>query len=177
VDLDDAGWEAARRLGERLRDVRLRAVYASPIERTWQTAQALADVHGLEPVALEGLLEVDYGRWQGRTLASLARLQAWRRLLTSPSTFVFPEGESLNQAQHRAVQACMDVVRAHRRRTVALVTHADIVRLVLSHFLGQPLDLYHRLTIAPASVSVVDLDLDGPPRVVTINGSGAEPWR
>lgn len=178
VGLDETGWAIARGLAERLRSVRLRAVYASPIERTWQTAQALAEPHRLEPVRCDGLLEVDYGRWQGRTLASLARLEAWQKVQHSPSSFSFPEGESLAAAQSRGVETCLEIAGAHRKSTVALVTHADIIRLVLSFFLGQPLDLFQRLTVAPASVSVVDIHPGRAPRVLAVNTDGDQrTWR
>lgn len=179
VSLDDAGRARAEGLAERLGGVRLAAVYASPIERTWETATALAKPHRLEPIRHDGLIEVDFGDWSGRTLKSLTRLKAWRAVQVTPSRFRFPGGESVAEAQARAVAACEGIAAEHRRHTVALVTHADVIKAALSHWLGQPLDLFQRVGVAPASVSVVDLPRDGgPPRVLAVNTSGdPETWR
>lgn len=179
VSLGDQGRARAEVVADRLRPVKLKAVYASPIERTWETAEVVASPHRLEPVRHDGLLEVDFGDWSGRTLKSLARLKAWRQVQTTPSRFRFPGGESLAQAQHRAVAACEEIADRHRRQTVALVTHADVIKTVVSHWLGQPLDLFQRIGVAPASVTVIDLPTNGAAaRVVAVNTAGdPETWR
>lgn len=178
VSLGEAGTEAARRVAERLSALRLAAVYSSPIERTWETAVEVARPHRLEPLSHDGLLEVDFGSWSGRTLRSLARLKAWRTVQLSPSRVTYPGGEAVTHAQARAVAACEDIAHRHRRSTVGVVTHADVIRLALAHYLGQPLDLFQRLGVAPASVSVVDLPAEGPPRVAAINTNGdPSTWR
>jgi probable phosphomutase (TIGR03848 family) len=178
VPLGDAGLEIARRTAANLASARIDVVYASPIERTWETALAVAEPHKLTPIAHEGLLEVDYGDWSGRTLASLSKLKAWKIVQTTPSRMVFPNGESLRGAQERAVAATEAIAAAHRRKTVALVTHADVIKAVVSHYLGQPLDLFQRVGVSPASVSVIDLPGEGPPQVVAVNTNGdPATWR
>jgi probable phosphoglycerate mutase len=172
VSLADGGVRAARRTAEVLAPLKVAAIYASPIERTWETALEIAAERGIDPIAHEGLLEVDYGAWSGRTLASLSKLKAWRVVQTTPSRMTFPGGESLVGAQARAVAACESIAAAHKKATVALVTHADIIKAVIAHYLGQPLDLFQRIGVAPASVSVVDLPDGMPPMVRTVNSSG-----
>ncbi len=167
----------AQRTADALVDVKLRAVYSSPIERTWETAEIIARPHDLEPVAEQGLLEVDYGRWSGRTLKSLYRLKAWRTVQMTPSRMVFPGGEAIAEAQRRAVETCEALSRRHVRDTIALVSHADIIKAILSHFLGQPLDLFQRIVVSPASVSVVDLPRQGLPTLVAMNTLAPEPNR
>lgn len=162
----------ARDTASRLAGVRIAAVYASPIERTWETAQAVAEPHGVTPIAEDGLLEVDYGAWSGRTLASLSKLKAWRVVQETPSRFVFPEGEGLLEAQHRAVQTVARLAAGHKKKTIALVSHADIIKAVVSHHLGQPFDLFQRIGVSPTSVSVLDIPDAGPPRVVAVNTNG-----
>ncbi|MDH5292545.1 MAG: histidine phosphatase family protein [Acidimicrobiia bacterium] len=177
VSLDDKGLVLARATADRLNGVRLAAVYSSPIERTWETAIELGRPHRLDPIAEVGLLEVDYGAWSGRTLASLVKLKAWRTVQQTPSRMIFPNGESLADAQRRAVATVERLGTAHRNKTIALVTHADIIKAVLSHFLGQPLDLFQRIGAAPASVSVIDLPDQGHARVVAVNTNGdPEKW-
>jgi probable phosphomutase (TIGR03848 family) len=178
VSLGAAGLDIARRTAESLSAVKLAAVYASPIERTWETAAAIAEPHGLEVTRHDGLLEVDYGDWSGRTLASLSKLKAWRVVQTTPSRMVFPNGEALVAAQARAVEACEALAAAHRKATIALVTHADVIKAVISHYIGQPLDLFQRVGVTPASVSVIDLPQGGPPMVVATNTNGdPTTWR
>jgi probable phosphoglycerate mutase len=178
VSLGERGRELARQTAGHLEGLKIVAVYSSPIERTWETAQEIGAPHGLTPIREDGLLEVDYGRWSGRTLASLSKLKAWRVVQRTPSQFVFPDGEGLLEAQQRGVQAVMGLARSHRKGTIALVTHADIIKAVISHFIGQPLDLFQRIMVAPTSVSVIDLPPDGEPRVVAVNTSGAQTtWR
>lgn len=167
--LGEQGKAMAQRTADALAEVKLKAVYSSPIERTWETAEILARPHRLEPVAEEGLLEVDYGKWSGRTLKSLYRLRAWQTVQMTPSRMVFPEGESIAAAQRRAVETCEALADRHGKDTIALVSHSDVIKAVLSHFLGQPLDLFQRIVISPASVSVVDLPRQGLPTLVAMN--------
>lgn len=177
VSLGPEGQEAAAATGRLLAGLPLAAVYSSPLERTWETAQAVAAPHRLEPIRHDGLLEVDYGTWSGRTLQSLYGLKAWQTVQITPSRMAFPGGESLAAAQVRAVGACEDLSSMHRRRPIALVTHADIIKAVLSHYLGQALDLFQRIAIAPASVSVLDLPRRGLPLVTAMGVTGGvEAW-
>lgn len=160
----------AQSTADALSGTKLKAIYSSPIERTWETAQIIAQPQGLEPIAEEGLLEVDYGRWSGRTLRSLYRLKAWQTVQTTPSRMTFPEGESIADAQRRAVDTCEALAGRHGKDTIALVSHADIIKAILSHFLGQPLDLFQRIVVSPASVSAIDLPRQGLPTLLTMNG-------
>ncbi len=171
VHLNDRGREQAAELVERLDGVPLRAVYASPLERCRETAASLARARGLQISARRGLLEVDYGDWTGRSIAALRRTKAWRALLQTPSRIRFPGGESMLGVQHRAVSEVEGIAARHPRDVVAVVSHADIVRLVLLHYAGLHLDGLHRLVVDPASVSVVALG-DGPPRLLKVNDTG-----
>ncbi len=177
VSLSEEGGRAARRAGKHLAPVPIRHVYTSPLERTRETAEAIAAPRRLTPVIHDGINEVDYGRWTGRTLASLRRTRLWRQVMVAPSRAAFPDGESLAAAQARAVAACEEIVAASGKSTVAIVSHADIIKAVLSHYLGQPLDLFQRIVISPTSVSVVDVPADGSVQVLAVNSAGDRvPW-
>ena len=178
VSLDERGVEIARRTADHLAEVKLRAVYSSPIERTWETAQEIASPHRLEPIREDGVLEVDYGSWSGRTLKSLYGLKAWKTVQVTPSRMTFPGGENLADAQRRAVATVDRIAAAHAKDTVAVVTHADIIKAVVAHHLGTPLDLFQRIGVAPASVTVIDIPKDGIPVVVAVNTNGdPTTWR
>ncbi|MEX2279965.1 MAG: histidine phosphatase family protein [Acidimicrobiia bacterium] len=178
VSLDAAGVEIARRTAAHLASTKLKAVYASPIERTWETALEICQPHGLRPIREDGVLEVDYGKWSGRTLKSLSPLKAWKVVQITPSRMTFPNGENLADAQRRAVATVDRLARSHPKDTIAIVTHADIIKAVLAHHLGTPLDLFQRIGVSPASVSVLDIPHDGAPMVVAVNTSGdSATWR
>jgi probable phosphomutase (TIGR03848 family) len=169
--LSEAGREQAAALVRRMEPIPLAAIYASPLERCVETAEPLARARRTEVRPLPGVLEVGYGRWTGRPLAQLARTDLWRRVQQTPSRVRFPDGESLAEVQRRSVEALEDLAPRHRRRAVAVVTHADVIRLVLAHYAGVHLDLYQRLVVSPASVSAVALG-DGVPRILRMNDTG-----
>ena len=158
--------EAAARL---LEGLPIAAVYTSPLRRCRETARILAAPHGIDPVPYRSLIEVDYGSWSGRTLSSLRRTTAWRALLTTPSRVTFPGGERLGDVQARGVAACEDLAAAHRNASIVLVSHGDVIKAILAHYLGTPFDLFQRIVVAPASVSEIELPADGFARVHRLN--------
>ncbi|MEX0667220.1 MAG: histidine phosphatase family protein, partial [Acidimicrobiia bacterium] len=170
--LSAQGLEMAAEVAERLASVKVTAVYASPLDRAMQTAEVIATRLRKRVLTHDGLIEVDYGKWAGRSLRSLYKLKAWRTVVTTPSRVRFPEGESLLEAQTRMVRTCQDLADRHRNQAILAVSHADTIKMALSHYLGQPLDLCNRIAVAPASVAVIDLPEGGSPRVVTMNSNG-----
>lgn len=159
VDLSDVGREQALRLAERLSGSGAVAVYASPLERAMQTAQALASRLGVPLRPIDGLTELDVGAWTGRTIASLDQGgdDEWRRFNAYRSGTRAPGGELQLEAQTRAVRALLRLAERHPTDTVLAVSHADVIRTVIGHALGIPIDLQHRVDVAPASVSALEL--------------------
>ncbi len=157
VHLNQRGHDQAQALAELLAPLKLRAVYASPLERATETAAPIAKRHGLQVVTRQGLLEVDIGSWQGKTLKSLQRRKLWRAVQHAPSLARFPEGEAFVEAQGRAVRELEHLRAKHAgdKDAFVCVTHADIIKLAIAHYLGLPLDLFQRLVVAPASISVL----------------------
>jgi broad specificity phosphatase PhoE len=178
IHLSAEGRGMATALATRLEPVKLAAIYSSPIERCVETAAMIAAGRGLEIQIDESFIEVEFGNWTGRSLRSLYRLKAWGRLLATPSRFRFPGGESPEEVQRRVVAGVERLAADHRRDPVALVTHADVVRLAIAHYLGTPLDLIGRIDALPASVSIVSLAPDGGVRVPVVNDvSDPGRWR
>ena len=171
VHLSERGREQARGLVERLAPVRIVALYSSPLERCRETAEPLAAARRLEVRDTEDIGEVRYGDWTGRTLAQLSKTRLWRSVQATPSTVRFPGGETLLEVQQRAVRQAADIATAHPRGVVALVSHGDVIRLLLAHFAGLHVDLFQRLVVSPASVSMVAAG-DGVPRILRINDTG-----
>ena len=161
VDLSDDGRRQAKALGERLAEIPVAAVYASPIERTAQTAEAIAIHHGVDVGELPGVIEADYGEWTGGKLADLAKTELWKTVQRAPSRARFPGGESLAEMQGRMVTALEAVVADHAGEVVVVVSHADPIKAAIAHFTGLHLDLFQRLVVSPASVTIFDLSQYG----------------
>jgi len=157
IDLSEVGQGQAERAGERLAPVPVAAVYASPIERTTQTADLIAKHHGLPVQPLAGVIEADYGDWTGEKLSDLVKLDLWKTVQAAPSRVRFPGGEAMVAMQARIVEAIEALVADHPGDTVVVVSHADPIKAAVAHFTGVPLDLFQRIAVAPASVTVLDI--------------------
>jgi probable phosphomutase (TIGR03848 family) len=162
VHLDDLGRSQAERAGERLAMVPLAEVVSSPLERCRETARAVAARQQARPRVRtdKALTECDYGEWQGRPLKELSRLALWKTVQTNPSAATFPGGESLPQMQARAVDAVRRrdaaVTSTHGAHGVwVAVSHGDVIKSVIADALGMHLDLFQRIQVDPASISVI----------------------
>jgi probable phosphomutase (TIGR03848 family) len=172
IDLSDKGREQAKALGERLAALPVAVVYASPIERTTQTAEAVAQHHGLSVEPLPGVIEADYGDWTGGKLAELAKTDLWKTVQRAPSRARFPGGESLAEMQSRMVTALEAVVARHPGDLVVVVSHADPIKAAIAHYTGVHLDLFQRIVVSPASVTVFELTTHGA-AMVKCNDTGS----
>ena len=161
IDLSELGHEQATNAGERLKDLPITAVYASPIDRTRQTAEHIAAHHALGVRTLDGVIEADYGEWTGGQLADLAKTDLWKTVQRTPSRARFPNGESIAEMQTRTVAALEAVVAEHPGETIVVVSHADPIKSVIAHFTGVHLDLFQRIAVSPASVTVFVLGPHG----------------
>ena len=146
------------------------AVYASPLERTTETARPIARRLGLRVRTDKGLLECDFGTWTGGRLADLAKKPEWATVQRNPSGFRFPSGESFLEMQTRMTSTLARLVERHRGETVVAVSHADPIKAVVAQVAGTPLDLFQRLTVAPCSVSALAYTGAGP-FVLTVNST------
>ena len=168
VHLTDEGRAQADAAAELLSTVNLEAVYSSPIDRTRETAAAIAARHGLPVRTRRTIGEVEYGKWTNRSFKVLARQKLWGVVQRWPSAVRFPEGETLREVQGRALNELDKIAEQHPNGMVCIVSHADVIKLVLAHYLGVHIDLFQRLVIGPASVSCVTLTGDGP-RILSMN--------
>lgn len=183
VKLDEVGRAQAARTADRLAVVPLVAVVSSPLERCRQTTRAILARQEGSPITSvdRGITECDYGDWQGRPLSELSREKLWSLVQGQPSAAAFPGGESLAAMQTRAVATI-------RRRDAAIeaehgpgavwaaVSHADIIKSILADALGMHLDLFQRITVGPASVSIIRYTADRPDVLATNTDSGDLAW-
>jgi broad specificity phosphatase PhoE len=159
VDLSDEGRHQVRRLADRLANHGITAVYCSPLSRTVETADILAKPHRLTPVRYDGLREISHGRWEGLTRREVEQrfpdeYASWE---ADPFTFAPLEGESGLGVLARALPVVRDIVVAHPRECVLVVSHKATLRLILSSLLGFDARGYRdRLDQSPACLNVVD---------------------
>ena len=147
------------------------AVYASPMERTQETAKPIAKTLNLRVRTLQGLNECDFGDWTGRRLRDLSKLKSWSTVQKQPSSFRFPNGESFTEMQNRMLKTVDKILERHSGETVVCVSHADPIKAILASAVGTPLDLFQRILVGPCSASVV-LYTKERPLVLTLNSNG-----
>ncbi len=153
VHLNAEGTAQADALAGRLASASIAAIYSSPLERARETAEPLAARLGLAIQILDDIVESDVGAWTGQRIEELSQDERWRQVQTCPSTFRFPAGESFAEIQARMIAAVEQVYAAHPGQTVALVAHADPIKLAVAYFTGMPLDHFQRLEVNTASIT------------------------
>ena len=173
LHLADKGREQAANVAERIGPLakNVAAVYASPLERTRETAAPIGKAVGQRVKSNRGLLECDFGEWTGAELKALGKLPEWKQVQRYPSGFRFPGGESFSEMQVRINDAIAGMVKTHPGKTVVAVSHADPIKAVVAHAMGTHLDLFQRIVVSPCSVTAI-LHTDGGPVVLTVNSTG-----
>ena len=157
VHLNEMGRKQAQALGEALREAPIKAVYASPLERAMQTAAPIAESHKLIIQQEPDLMDTDIGKWQGKSWKLLALKKEWKIVQNAPSRFRFPEGESFPECQLRIANVLERAIKKHNKPhdIVAVVFHADPIKLAVAHFLGMPLDHFQRLGCDTGSLTAI----------------------
>jgi len=172
--LNQTGALQAQGLAVRLAKLPLKAIYTSPLERTRETANAIAQPHGITPQPMEEFGEVRQGEWEGESIAALDGLEEWRRYNTFRSGVRTPGGELMIETQNRMVGALLALANRHRDEMAAVISHGDPLRCAVAYFLGIPIDLLLRFEISPASVTVLEIGSWGP-RLLCLNHTGEGP--
>jgi probable phosphomutase (TIGR03848 family) len=166
VHLDDHGLDQARAAAQRLAALPLAAVVTSPLERCRETAREIlrgqqeGPALGGRATVEKGIAECDYGDWTGQELKTLAKEPLWKTVQAHPSAVTFPAGESMVAMSQRAVDAVRRwdavVTAEHGDDAVwVAVSHGDVIKAILADALGMHLDAFQRISVDPASLSVV----------------------
>jgi len=168
VGLSARGRAEIAAVADRLAEERIAALCSSPLQRTRETAEILADRLDLPIEYREDVIELDFGEWTGLTFDAVRADERWKLWSTCRSIATVPGGESMRQVQERVVEALFELRQAHPDGTVVVVSHGDVIRAALLFALGMPLDFYSRIEVGLASMSTIRIDNSGL-RVLTVN--------
>jgi probable phosphoglycerate mutase len=168
VGLSDRGRGEVAAVAERFAAEKIDAIYSSPLQRTRETAEIVADRLGLPVQYREDVIELDFGEWTGLTADEIRKDERWQMWNSCRSIAAIPGGESWRQVQDRVVHALFDLQRLHPDESVVVVSHGDVIRAGLLFALGMPLDFGSRLEVGLASLNTIRLDGSGI-RVLALN--------
>ncbi|MEO7804152.1 MAG: histidine phosphatase family protein [Actinomycetota bacterium] len=157
ISLSEEGISQAKQAAARMADVPFSAVYSSPLERCVETAEFVSAACKKKVQKIEGLGEIRYGEWQGKSMASLYKSRAWKQLKARPADFRFPGGETIREAQVRGMTEIEKLRSKHKEQAILVCSHADMIRVLVAGYLGLPLDLYDRISIGPATTTVLHM--------------------
>jgi len=160
VELDDKGVKQARATAARLAQWEAAAIYSSPLKRTLSTASILAEPLKLQVRPTEGLIDIDYGRWQGLSLkeAEGDDSKLYKLWLKSPHLVTFPQGESLEQVQKRVVRTVESLVPQHPGQSIVLVSHKVVCKVLFCSLLGLDTSHFWELQQDPCAINLVEVD-------------------
>jgi ribonuclease H / adenosylcobalamin/alpha-ribazole phosphatase len=168
VSLNEHGVAQAEVLAERFRNEPIVAIYSSPLERARETANAIAAPHEMTPCIDAALNEIDFGEWTGLSLNELELRPRWKTFNERRSTTRVPRGESMLEVQARVVASIDTMFGKHQTQSVVAVSHGDVIKSALAHYLRISLDHILLFDIDPASVTMLDVERSGT-RVVRLN--------
>lgn len=172
LHLADEGVAQAEQAAARIAQLKgVKAVYASPMERTKETAAPIAKALGLRVRSSRGLLEAEFGAWTGRKLSDLMKLPEWQQVQRYPSGFRFPDGESFSEMQQRICGTLQNLVVGHPGQTIVAVSHADPIKAAVADAMGTHLDLFQRIVVGPCSITAI-MYTPGGPVVLGVNSMG-----
>lgn len=174
VQLDEVGKSTALALQEKFQNLNVKKVFASPLERTIETANLVFPNHQIETVS--DLIECEYGDWTGRKLSELSNEPLWKDVQATPDLVTFPNGESMSAMSKRAVSAVAkideDLTQVHGDEFIwAAISHGDIIKAIIANSLGLELSKFQKIYVEPASVSVIRFK-DNDSAVVKVNDTG-----
>jgi probable phosphoglycerate mutase len=168
VGMTERGRAEIASQAERLAREKVAAIYASPLQRTRETAEIVSARLSLSIEFRDDLLELDFGEWTGATFDAIRADPRWQAWSTQRSLAAIPGGESMRAVQQRIVAAMIELNERHLHETIVLASHGDVIRAALLYALGMPLDFYNRIEIGQGSISTIQIHPGGI-RVLTVS--------
>jgi probable phosphoglycerate mutase len=154
INLSEKGRKQSLKVSKHLQAIAFQQIYSSPIFRCLQTIQPLIkgrpDIEIVQEIKIQ---EMDYGQWNGKDLKILSKKRDWQRIQSAPSKFTFPDGESFNQLRRRVTLFLSQI--ADKDGPILVVSHGDVIKMMLACTLDLPTDKFQNFVIEPASISIV----------------------
>ncbi len=171
VRLNEEGRAQAQKLAERFADLPIAAVYSSPLERAVETAEPIAGRLRLEVVSCEEFIDIEFGDWTNRPFDVLNDDVQFQRFNSFRSCTRIPGGETMLEAQARMIAGLEKLRVRHPKENVAVVSHADLIKAAVAYYAGVHLDLFQRIEISPASLTIIEVS-DETARILSVNNTG-----
>lgn len=171
IELNEAGREQARLLGRRFAYLPLDAVYVSPLKRAIATAEPMARAKGLTPIVDEHFKEINFGEWEGSTIAELSQKygKAYTDFFDDPFSYPMPGEGSFQNVIRRSVPGFEALEQRHKGQNVAIVSHGGLLRVMLVALLGMDIHFYRKTWMTNTSITMVDVAEDGKRLLMTLN--------
>lgn len=171
IHLNDEGRKQAAAAAERLKPVKLDALFASHLERAIETAEFIAAGRKVAVQVRENLADLKTGDWTGKSVKQASKHKLWPAIQSRPTHTRMPGGESFSEMQGRLLGELNAIAKRYPKGIVAVVSHADAIKSIIAHYLRLDLDHFQRIVISPASVTVVQVD-GGMARLLRLNDTG-----
>jgi broad specificity phosphatase PhoE len=160
IALNETGVAQARSVAKQLAAVKIDAIYASPLQRAAETARPIAETHDQSSEPFEGLLDIDYGQWGGRSHKEVALKwpELYARWLTAPHLVKVPDGESLDDVRRRVLGGLNTILHLHDRGIVVLVGHQVVNKVLICALLGFENSAFWRIRQDTGCINRFDYD-------------------
>jgi broad specificity phosphatase PhoE len=158
VPLGADGIQQIQKIVPLIATLELDAIYTSPLRRAVQTAKLVATGTKLPISKSEGLTEIAFGEWTGRHFDELIDNELYRRFIKSPATTLLPGGETISDVQRRGLKVIDEAAQKVPGGRFLFVSHGDVIRAILCHYMKLPLNEYRRLRVDNGSLSALQTD-------------------
>jgi len=157
VPLDGTGVKQAELAGEYFRGMEIDAIYSSPLSRAWQTAQKIAKNHSLEVQVLEGIIDMSFGDWEGNARQEIQKMdpETYRMWIEEPHRVRPSGGESLEEVRIRSMTALEEVIQSHPGKTLILVSHRVINKVLICAILGIDQSHFWQITQDTTAINLI----------------------
>jgi broad specificity phosphatase PhoE len=157
VPLDETGLKQAELVGQYFKGMEIHGIYSSSLSRAWRTAEKVAEHHSLKVQPLQGILDMSFGNWEGRPHQEIRENdgQTYRQWVETPHLVRLPGGENLEDVRVRAMAAMEEVIRNHPGKTVILVTHRVVNKLLICGILGLDNSHFWQITQDTTAINLI----------------------
>jgi len=157
IPLDETGLKQAELAGEYFRGMEIHAIYSSPLSRAWETAQKISQIHNLKVQPLQGILDMSFGKWEGQSHRDIQKndKEIYRQWREEPHQVRLPGGESLDEVRARSMAALEGVIRENPGKTLILVSHRVICKVLICAILGLDNSHFWQITQDTTAINLI----------------------